>query len=425
MKEAFLVVGLAFGDEGKGSIVDYLVREHKADLVCRYNGGSQAAHSVVTSDGHHHTFSQFGAGTFVPGVRTHLSRFTILNPMSMVVEEEHLRELGINDAWKRTTIDEKALIITPYQQGLNKLMEWSRGESRHGTCGQGIGQTRSDHLEYGDEVLFAGDLSDGGRLRKKLSFIRERCKEKLDKLDLSNVVMTADVKNQLVMFSEEALIWLGSFVELYMCCSLPVVGAFRNYNAEVVVFEGAQGVQLDEKYGTAPHNTWTNCTYENALTLLKEQGFTGRPERVGVVRSYLTRHGQGPFPTEDKDLKYPEPHNIDSGWQGTFRFGALDWTLLRSSITILGAVDWIAMNHLDQHWQSPVEVEKELNTEVSLMGVGPTAKDKVKFPMKHKVLTQEEMKEQAKKRSLSYSRLSPRQQWEEDKSLGIFDWDGK
>jgi adenylosuccinate synthase len=378
MNKAFVVAGLGFGDEGKGSIVDYLVRAHDADLVVRYNGGAQAAHNVVTPDGRHHTFSQFGAGMFVPGVRTHLSRFTILNPMSMVVEAGHLKELGIDDVWKRTTIDEKALIITPYQQGLNKLMEWSRGENRHGTCGQGIGQTRSDYLEYGDEVPFAGDLQDGGKLRRKLNFIRERCKEKLGKLDLSGVKDSADFRTQLAMFSDEALYWVDSFMELYMCCALPVVGSFRSYNSEVTVFEGAQGVLLDEKYGTAPHNTWTNCTYDNALTLLKEQGFTGRPERVGVMRSYLTRHGEGPFPTEDRNLTYPEPHNEDSGWQGRFRFGGLDWTLLRSSVRILGVVDWIAMNHMDQHYQSPVEVEEELNVAIGLLGNGPTAKDKIK-----------------------------------------------
>ena len=84
---AILVAGLGFGDEGKGSIVDALVRKHGAHTVVRYNGGAQAAHNVVDLDGRHHTFSQFGSGTFVPGTRTFLSRFMVVNPLGMLIEE--------------------------------------------------------------------------------------------------------------------------------------------------------------------------------------------------------------------------------------------------------------------------------------------------------------------------------------------------
>ena len=92
--EVILVSGLGFGDEGKGSIVDYLVRTKGAEVVVRFNGGAQAGHNVVTPEGLHHTFSQFGSGTFVPGVKTHLSRFMILNPLGMIREEEHLQALA-------------------------------------------------------------------------------------------------------------------------------------------------------------------------------------------------------------------------------------------------------------------------------------------------------------------------------------------
>ena len=74
MATVVLLAGLGFGDEGKGTVTDYLVRTHSAKMVVRYNGGAQAAHNVVLPDGRHHTFAQFGSGTFVPGVRTHLSR---------------------------------------------------------------------------------------------------------------------------------------------------------------------------------------------------------------------------------------------------------------------------------------------------------------------------------------------------------------
>ena len=83
-QQALLIADLSYGDAGKGSIVDYLTRLHQAHTVVRYNGGAQAAHNVVDNDGRHHTFAQFGSGMFTPGVRTHFSRFMLLNPLSML-----------------------------------------------------------------------------------------------------------------------------------------------------------------------------------------------------------------------------------------------------------------------------------------------------------------------------------------------------
>src|SRR3989344_7713548 len=98
-KKAFLVAGLGFGDEGKGTTVDFLTRKYNAHTVIRYNGGAQAGHNVITKDGRQHVFSQFGSGTFIPEVKTYLSRFMVVNPITMVTEEEHLRKLGIEDAF--------------------------------------------------------------------------------------------------------------------------------------------------------------------------------------------------------------------------------------------------------------------------------------------------------------------------------------
>ena len=83
MAKVRVIIGLGFGDEGKGSCVDYNVRAHEADLIVRFNGGAQCAHAVVLEDGRHHTFAQFGSGTLVPGCRTHLSRFMLVNPIFM------------------------------------------------------------------------------------------------------------------------------------------------------------------------------------------------------------------------------------------------------------------------------------------------------------------------------------------------------
>ncbi|HEU4534990.1 MAG TPA: adenylosuccinate synthetase, partial [Polyangiaceae bacterium] len=116
-----------------------------------------------------------------------------------------------------------------------------------------------------------------------------------------------------------------------------------------VVFEGAQGVLLDEWSGFHPHTTWSTCTFERALDLLRACGFEGEIARVGVLRAYATRHGAGPFPTEDPALaaRLPEPHNATGPWQGDFRRGWPDFALLRYALAACGGADALALTHLD------------------------------------------------------------------------------
>src|SRR5258708_6711171 len=135
MATAYLVAGLGYGDEGKGATVDFLARNPGARLVVRYNGGAQAGHNVVTSDGRHHTFSQFGSGTFVSGVWTFLSRYMMVNPLNMMLEEEGLRGLGVRGAFKRTLVDARALVTTPFQSVVNKILLKVSG--RNNSCGMG------------------------------------------------------------------------------------------------------------------------------------------------------------------------------------------------------------------------------------------------------------------------------------------------
>src|SRR5271157_3655365 len=124
MKTAYVIAGLAYGVEGKGATVDYLVRKYQASLVVRYNGGCQAAHNVVTSDDKYHTFAQFGSGTLVgAGAHTHLSRHVIIDPISMMREAEHLTQLGVQNIWGRISVEEDALIVTPFQAAANRLIE--------------------------------------------------------------------------------------------------------------------------------------------------------------------------------------------------------------------------------------------------------------------------------------------------------------
>ncbi len=123
----------------------------------------------------------------------------------------------------------------------------------------------------------------------------------------------------------------------------------RIARSERVVFEGAQGVLLDETWGFHPHTTWSDCTFAGALALSGD-----RPvHRLGVTRTYAHRHGPGPFPTEGT-LALGEPHNRDDGWQGRFRVGALDGVLLRYAVAVCGGVDGLVVTHLDRLERGPV-----------------------------------------------------------------------
>ena len=329
MKQAFLIADLQYGDAGKGSIVDFLSRQHPSALIVRYNGGSQAAHNVVTPDGQHHTFAQFGSGMFVPGTRTHLSRFMLIDPLAMLNEGRHL---PVDNPFTRTTVERGALIITPFQQISNQLKEEARGESRHGSCGMGVGETMSDSLQYGADVLRAGDLSDPIITRRKLRFIR-------------------DVKSLPIPDADEII---DACVEMYQYFAGLITLVDEDYlpqqfkQTETIIFEGAQGVLLDEWYGFHPHTTWSNITYENADSLLA--GYDGQITRIGIMRGYATRHGAGPFMTEDAALTrlIPDYHNGLNDWQGHFRVGYFDGVALKYALSVIGGVDYLAITNLDR-----------------------------------------------------------------------------
>lgn len=354
MKQAFMTVDLGFGDAGKGSVVDYLVREHDAHTVVRYNGGAQAGHRVVTAGlaPQEHVFAQFGSGTLA-GAATHLSRFMLLDPLAMLQEEQHLRTLGVADAFERTTIDAQAVVITPFQRAVNRLKELARGGQRHGSCGMGIGETMADRLAHGDRALLAGDLADRDVLRAKLSFLREVNLAKARGLDLRLAGFEAAQAEWEALAGDSWIDWLIDAYPAFAARAQIVPG--RRLHAILrrpgaVVFEGAQGVLLDEWGGFHPHTTWSTTTLHNADCLLAEAGYDGAVTRIGITRPYMTRHGAGPLVTEDAALTaaLPDPANGFGAWQQGFRLGWLDLVLLRYARELVGPLDWLAVTCLDR-----------------------------------------------------------------------------
>jgi adenylosuccinate synthase len=365
-RRAFVVVGLGFGDEGKGTIVDALVRRHGSDLVVRHNGGCQAGHNVVLPDGRHHTFAQWGSGTFVEGCRTYLSRFMIVNPAAMVFENTMLQGDGVLDAFERMYIDERCLISTPFHQAANRLREMSRRADRHGSCGEGIGETVKDSLEVpSSEVLRVHHIENSDKLNDILHATQQR--KRAECADLIHVFRneTGTAAQACWMLEEpEAIEKIAQlYRQVYERANIVRAGDEPDLlkSAKVPVFEGAQGVLLDEWKGFHPFTTWSTTTSQNAKTILNDIDYHHPVEVIGVTRSYHTRHGAGPFPTEVEmregagRKKHVEEvnwhakgeHNVTTQWQEHFRVGHLDEVLLRYAIQADGFITQLAITHMD------------------------------------------------------------------------------
>ncbi|NUP48029.1 MAG: adenylosuccinate synthetase [Catenulispora sp.] len=315
--------------------------------VIRFNGGAQAGHNVLTPDGRHHTFAQFGSGTF-HGVPTHLSRFMLVEPFGLAAEAAHLAELGVPRPFDLLSADSRALLTTPYHRAANRVREAARdrtpGATRHGSCGMGIGETVSFSLAVSpDKPPRVGDCRSRPELLRKLRALRDHVAADLElsglrlPADLPGPECCADVyqafAQRVRIVDEERSGYLGALLDSGPC-----------------VFEGAQGALLDEWYGFHPHTTWSTTTFANAGQLLTESGQDRDSAlRLGVVRTYTTRHGAGPMPTEDAALApgLPEPHNETGAWQGAFRVGHFDAVAHRYALDVCGGADALVVTHAD------------------------------------------------------------------------------
>lgn len=341
-----IVTGLALGDEGKGTIVDYLVRKANNPLVVRFNGGSQAAHNVVTPDGEHHTFAQFGSGTLA-GAPTYLSEFTIVNPANLLPEAEHLARLGVHP-FKMLFVASEALVVTPYHIAANRMREDARGDGRHGSTGQGIGETVESAMRFPESAIRVKDLEDlYYNLTQKLRFWRS-----VKMLEMQDIGV--DTRGTIFDDPDDKFLTRVADGMHSVSKNITIVGPDwlqHQFDRHDVIFEGAQGVLLDERLGFHPHTTWSKTTPHNARLLL-----AGREAyNLGVTRAYGTRHGAGPFPTDMGSLgqeMFPEEHNGTGEYQGSFRVGAFDFLSLTYSADSLAAsghkLDGIAITHMDR-----------------------------------------------------------------------------
>jgi adenylosuccinate synthase len=341
-----IVFDLGYGDAGKGTIVDFLARDMNAGLVVRSSGGPQNAHNVVTADGIHHTFRQYGSGALA-GVPTHVGRQVILEPVSLFEEYKALRTLGANT---NITIDLDCLIATDYHSIVNKVKEIERGINPHGSCGWGINETVQYALDNYTDAIRARDYYKLSTLKHKLYFLHAYCSKYIEKSGIEiEIPAVVDVLDDMETSWDLVVNSLGH----------------PHFIPDNVIFEGSQGVLLDQTYGFFPYVTRSNTTTKNAVDMFREWHGRSPDIRIGVTRTYSTRHGAGPLVSEANPGYFPpELHNEKGVWQGSFRKGWLDLVGMRYAMDI-SPCDVLAvtcMDEVDDPWFVVDRYQKDGNT---------------------------------------------------------------
>ncbi len=307
-----IVLGLGFGDEGKGSTINWLCKQARQPLVIRFSGGHQVGHTVVI-DGVRHVFSNFGSGTF-QGAPTYWSEFCTVNPVGVQREGKALRELGYEP---KLILNSNAMITTPFDILKNLSLD---GEHGHGSVGVGFGQTiqrNDDHYH-----LYVRDLKYPEIRNAKLKLIREIYYG-------YNVAPKSTTKRVL----DEFIIACDEMIE-----NVEVVDNLDNFQNMDWIFEGSQGIMLDTDYGFFPHVTRSYCTSRNALEIIGRYDKKPFINMFYVTRAYQTRHGNGPMTNEDRDKinfkikDNPFETNSNDGFQGIFRKTVLDLDILGYAI---------------------------------------------------------------------------------------------
>lgn len=283
-----VVLGLTFGDEGKGRTTSFL--SNADDLVVRFNGGHQAGHTVI-HNGIRHVFSNFGAGT-LKGAHTYWSEYCTFNPVSFYNEKKALNVLGIEPVFY---CHPRAMITTPFDIYHNRDTELV---NQHGSVGVGFGATiaRNENTPY---KLYALDLQYPQALVYKLKNIAAHYGYS-DK----------EAEGEIYKFLAHV-----EAVRPAICTLSAILHQYKN-----IIFEGAQGIMLDMDHGFFPNVTRSNTTSKNAIQIIKEHHLPS-PEMYYVMRPYLTRHGNGFMPGECKDFRFEDETNQPHEYQGILRQG--------------------------------------------------------------------------------------------------------
>ncbi|MEE4240415.1 MAG: adenylosuccinate synthase [Desulfopila sp.] len=344
-----VIVGTQWGDEGKGKIVDLLTRY--ADYVVRFQGGNNAGHTLVV-EGRQYIFHIIPSGILYEDKKCMIGNGVIIDPGVLLHEIEELTAKGLPVTPDRLMISERAHLIMPYHAVLDRAGEASLAEGKKiGTTGRGIGPCYMDKV--GRSGIKIGDLADMGLFRDKLQANLEEKNFLLTRRYAMEALDFEEIYEQFQIHAEKLLPYAGNVsVEL---------DAARK-RGENILFEGAQGTQLDIDHGTYPFVTSSNTIAGNACN-----GSGVGPAHidavVGILKAYTTRVGEGPFPTELFDTTGDELQQKGGEFGATTgrkrRCGWLD-AVVASDAVRLNSITGLAITKLDVlSGQSRLKIARE------------------------------------------------------------------
>lgn len=279
-----VLIGSQWGDEGKGKITDYLAEY--ADVVARFQGGNNAGHTVIVGD-EEYKLHLIPSGIIYPGTKCIIGNGVVVDPQVLLDEMKYLKEKGIDVTPDNLKISCHTHIIMPYHKILDGLEEDARGDAKIGTTKRGIGPCYVDKIarvgirfcDLVDIETFKSKLHENVTLKNRtLSKLYDQT-ELLDYDEIYNLFMK--YREILAPFVDDVSVILNNYLKV----------------GDRVLFEGAQGTLLDIDHGTYPFVTSSNPTAGFAA-VGTGVGPTQIDKVLGITKAYLTRVGEGPFPTE-------------------------------------------------------------------------------------------------------------------------------
>lgn len=324
---ALALVGLQWGDEGKGKIIDILAAQ--ADLVVRFQGGNNAGHTIKYEN-KKFVLHQIPSGIFHPQCKVLLGNGMVVDLISLAEEIEQLKQNKIN-LQKRIFISNTAHLIHPIHKIRDQISEFKLGKNAIGTTGKGISPAYSDKVNR--KGIRLGDLADTENF-KNIFY------QKIEPLypELEPYCKKANITLPNLNEVCEELLQVYQKLEEMFCDSLELIHKFKNEGKKILL-EGAQGSLLDVDHGSYPFVTSSN-TSAGMASIGSGLGPTDIKKVFGIFKAYTTRVGSGPFPTElnNQEGEYLQKHGEEFGaTTGRIRrCGWLDLCLLKRSINLNG-----------------------------------------------------------------------------------------
>lgn len=338
MTKAYAIIDTGFGDSGKGKTVDWLSRKIESKYTIRFNGGSQAAHNVVLDDGYAHTFSQFGSGTF-NGAKTYLSKYVSVEPLGLLAEARSLAN-KIDNPLDMMYINKDCKIITPFHRLINRFKE-TRRNRKHGSCGIGYGECILLNKMSPNLTLHYSDLVNIKKIRAILDEQHRYLMNSYEDIILNSLEYLHIMEDLEDIIKTYASMYNDTHTVSY---ALEQV-ILENENN---IFEGAQGILLDETYGFNPYTTYSTTNATNIYELYANYDIDFDLEVIGVLRTFPTRHGAGPFPSEiDDNSLIDDDDNRTNKWQDHLRVGLMDFSLLKYAQSVCH-FDSFVLTHFDK-----------------------------------------------------------------------------